>query len=77
MAQPVKCLLQKHEDMNPDPQHLCKKAGTVAHDCTPSTGKVLRGEFIELISFAKLVSSIFSDGFCLQKIMWRVIQEDT
>lgn len=43
MAQPVKCLLHKQEDLSPAAQHLHSKLGMATCACTPSAGEAKAG----------------------------------
>lgn len=44
MAQLVKRLQYKHEGLNLDPQHTCKKQGGTVLTGKPNTGQVVTGE---------------------------------
>lgn len=49
MAEVVKCLLRKPEDLNFDPQGLIKKTGMVVHISDPSVGETEKKGCLELI----------------------------
>lgn len=44
MAQLVKYLCHKQEDLRLEPQHECKKLGKVAHTCGPCAGEAKAGD---------------------------------
>lgn len=47
LAQLVKCLMYKHEELSLDPQSLHKKPGRVVYTRNPSAGQVERGGSLE------------------------------
>lgn len=70
MAQLVKCLWHKQEDLRLEPQHQCTKLGKVAHTCRPRAGEAKAENCRPLVSLAESVNSRFGKRW-FQKIRWR------
>lgn len=62
IAQPVKCLVCKHEDLSSNRQYPCKKPGVTERACNLSTGEVETGGSRQLAGqSSQLVSSRFNE----------------
>lgn len=70
MAQLVKCLLFKHQDLSSMPRTCIKKSGVVAYAWNAIRGRCIQAWFPGAEWSVNLASSRPSERFCLRKTRW-------